>query len=113
MDTEHKLKTPKTRHDSELNVVEFYVPIDVSSSRVSSETSVPFSDAQRRDLNLLYGMASHGGEDGTPPELEPTRPAAVDLAASLSSLLADAPAGGDGCGSLEEAGHGDSRPWRW
>ena len=103
----NKLKTPKTRHDSELNVVEFYVPIDVSSSRVSSETSVPFSDAQRRDLNLLYGMASHGGEDGTPPELEPTRPAAVDLAASLSSLLADAPAGGDGCGSLEEAGHGD------
>ena len=61
----------------------------------------------RRDRIFLHGMASHGAEDVAPPELEKARPSTVDLAESLSSLLADAPAGGDGCGSLEEAGPGD------
>ena len=72
----NKLKTPKHLAHSELNVIEYYVPVDVSGSSFSEEIVAPVPDA--RDFTVLQSMAQDGDQAVVPPELESQRASTMD-----------------------------------
>ena len=102
----NKLKTPKNLAHSELNVIEYYVPVDVSGSSFSEETFAPVPDVPRRERTFLPSMAQDGDQAVVSPELESQRTSALDGAARTSTVLAHSPTSSGGCGDLEAAGPG-------
>ena len=102
----NKLKTPKNLAHSELNVIEYYVPVDVSGSSFSEETFAPVPDVSRRDLTFLPSMAQDGDQAVVLPELELQRTSIMDGAERTSTVLANSPTSSGGCGDLEAAGPG-------